>query len=297
MRLEPGVRVDVRDVRRLDVRRVEVQRAGLGVGVDLHAVQLEQAGDHRDVADLRHVAQHARGLPQQRGHHRLRDEVLGPADRDLSRQRVAPVDVQQIAHRPHRLPPADVPPTASRLARRSRAEPSHAGRGDLLLLLGCSAWPCCRTSPSSWRAVALALRLPSRPSWPRPSSRRLLRAGLRRASPSPCSARPSRASRTSSRPCLGAGAPSPAPRLVGLAPSPGPSTRRARRGGRQRRRPVQPPGPDGATGAPDGDPRPQRRAGVEPGDGRRGDVDRRRRCAGCGRSGRRGPRPRTCRTR
>ncbi|MNW56395.1 hypothetical protein D3C74_341070 [compost metagenome] len=94
----PGVRVDVRDVRRLDVGRVEVQRARDLVRDDLDAVQLEQPRHDADVADLRHVAQHAGPLAEQGGHHRLGDEVLRPSHGDGPVERCATVDVQQIVH-------------------------------------------------------------------------------------------------------------------------------------------------------------------------------------------------------
>ena len=76
----------------LDVGRVEDQLAVLGAVADRDAVQLEQAADDLDVADARHVVQPARCLAQQRGDHRLGDEVLGAADPDLAAQRGAAVD-------------------------------------------------------------------------------------------------------------------------------------------------------------------------------------------------------------
>ena len=56
-------------------------------GVDEHAVQLEQPADDLDVGDLGHVAQPARLLGEQRGHHRLGDEVLGAPDLDVADER------------------------------------------------------------------------------------------------------------------------------------------------------------------------------------------------------------------
>ncbi len=93
-----GVRVDVRDVGGLDVRRVEVEDAAVGVRLHGDAVQLEQAGHDTDVADLGDVAQHAGRLAQQRGHHRLGHEVLRAPHGDRPVQRGPAVDVQHILH-------------------------------------------------------------------------------------------------------------------------------------------------------------------------------------------------------
>ena len=53
----------------------------------MYPVQLQQATDHLDVPDLRYVEQPARGVPEQRRHHRLGDEVLGATHLDLPAQR------------------------------------------------------------------------------------------------------------------------------------------------------------------------------------------------------------------
>ena len=95
-----GVGVDVGDVRLLDVGRVEHQLAVAVGGVDEHAVQLEQAADDLDVADLGHVAQPARLLAEHDGHHRLRHEVLGPPDLDVTDERGAAVDDEGGGHGP-----------------------------------------------------------------------------------------------------------------------------------------------------------------------------------------------------
>src|SRR5690606_13393079 len=86
------------DVGRLHVGRVEVQDARVGVVLDVDTVQVQESGDDLDVTDLRDVPQHAGGLPQQGGHHRLRHEVLGASNGDGPGQRVAAVHIQQIVH-------------------------------------------------------------------------------------------------------------------------------------------------------------------------------------------------------
>ena len=90
------VRVDVGDVRALDVRRVEHQLAGLLTRADRHAVQLQQPAYDAHVADVGHVAQPARLAAEQGGDHGLRHEVLRAADTDLALQRGAAVDKQYI---------------------------------------------------------------------------------------------------------------------------------------------------------------------------------------------------------
>ena len=81
------MRVDVGDVRLLDVGGVHDELAVAVGRVDEHAVQLEQAADHLDVADLRHPAQPAGLLGEDDRHHRLRDEVLRPPDLDVADER------------------------------------------------------------------------------------------------------------------------------------------------------------------------------------------------------------------
>jgi hypothetical protein len=99
-----GVRVDVRHVRGHDVRGVEQEVSGLGALGDLHPVHLEEAADHADIADARHAAQQAGGLAQQRRHHRLRHEILGPADLDPPLQRDAAVDGDAVEGEADALP-------------------------------------------------------------------------------------------------------------------------------------------------------------------------------------------------
>src|SRR5699024_2162848 len=69
-----------------------------------------------------HVAQHGGVLPQQRGHHGLRDEVLGPTNGDLTLQRSSAVDLQYCAHTHlidngvHRTPTTQHMPRSTRCA-------------------------------------------------------------------------------------------------------------------------------------------------------------------------------------
>jgi hypothetical protein len=99
-----GVRIDVGDVRPLDVLRVQDQPA-LGGVLHHHPVQLEQAGHHHHVPDPGHVAQGARLLAEQGGDHRLGDEVLRAPDLDGAAQRGSTVHGQHIAHDHDRFPP------------------------------------------------------------------------------------------------------------------------------------------------------------------------------------------------
>ena len=87
-----GVRVDVGHVRRLDRAGVEQELALLRAVGDLDAVDLEEAADDPDIADVRDVPQHARALAQDGGDHRLGDEVLGSAHLDAALERDAAVD-------------------------------------------------------------------------------------------------------------------------------------------------------------------------------------------------------------
>lgn len=88
--------IDVGNVRRLDVRRVEDELAGLLARADRHSVQLEQSADHADVTDVGHIAQAARAAAEQGGDHRLGHEVLRAADADLALQRGSAMDEQYI---------------------------------------------------------------------------------------------------------------------------------------------------------------------------------------------------------
>jgi hypothetical protein len=90
------VHVDLVGAGALDVRRVHHQLAVVLAVADLDAVQLEQAADDLDVTDARDVEQAARRLAQQGGHHRLRDEVLGATDPDLTLQRRTAVHDQDV---------------------------------------------------------------------------------------------------------------------------------------------------------------------------------------------------------
>ena len=85
---------DVRHARRCVGSSTSSPSTGRRSTID--PVQLEQPGDDADVADLRDVAQPARLLPEQRRHHRLGDEVLGPAHRDGAAQRGAAVDGEDV---------------------------------------------------------------------------------------------------------------------------------------------------------------------------------------------------------
>ena len=90
------VRVDVGDVRALDVRGVEDELAGLLAGAHGGAVQFQKPAYDPDIADVGHVAEPARFAAEQRGDHRLRYEVLRAADSDLALERGAAVDEQDV---------------------------------------------------------------------------------------------------------------------------------------------------------------------------------------------------------
>jgi hypothetical protein len=62
-----------------------------------HTVHFEQRPDDLDIADVGNVAQHARRLPQQGAHHRLRREVLRTLDLDASCERPATADREGLA--------------------------------------------------------------------------------------------------------------------------------------------------------------------------------------------------------
>ncbi len=99
-----GVRVDVGDVGALHVRGVEDQLAVLVAGAHGHAVELQQAADHLDVADVRDVAQSAGALAEQGRDHGLGDQVLRTADADLAFERVSAVDQQDVVGHRSRNP-------------------------------------------------------------------------------------------------------------------------------------------------------------------------------------------------
>ena len=92
-----GVCVDLGHVRRLDVRRVEAQVAGDLVAVDLHAVQREEPCDDADVGDVRHVAEDADFLAEERRDHGLRHEVLRATHLDATRERASAVEDDGVA--------------------------------------------------------------------------------------------------------------------------------------------------------------------------------------------------------
>jgi hypothetical protein len=96
-----GVRVDVGEVRRLDVGGVEDQLAHLGALLHLDAVHLEEALHDADVADVRDVAQGGRGLAEERGDHRLGDEVLRALELDPALERPPAVDGDPLGGHPH----------------------------------------------------------------------------------------------------------------------------------------------------------------------------------------------------
>ena len=125
MRRGARVRVDVGDVRALDVRRVEDQLAGLLAGAHRHAVQLQQPAYDAHVADVGHVAQPARLAAEQGGDHGLRHEVLRAADTDLALQRGAAVDKQYIVCAGHE---SRVPEMGSGGARRCGQGPAKRVR-------------------------------------------------------------------------------------------------------------------------------------------------------------------------
>ncbi len=74
----------------------EVSRDGILLNRD--AVELEQARDNLNVLDFGDVAQHGRLVAEQGSHHRLRDQILGPANGDAASQRDASADCQNTTH-------------------------------------------------------------------------------------------------------------------------------------------------------------------------------------------------------
>ena len=76
---------------------------GVGMTVDLvalrdgDAVHLEQRADDLDISDVRHVAQRARRLAEQRRHHRLGRQVLRAPHVDLPAQRTPAADLDHFA--------------------------------------------------------------------------------------------------------------------------------------------------------------------------------------------------------
>ena len=95
-----GMGVDVDDGSRSHIGRVEVEFAvgliSVGAGGDADSVEFEETGDDLDVADLRHAAQHGRGLTEQRCHHRLGHQILGAADSDGAVQRISPTYFEHV---------------------------------------------------------------------------------------------------------------------------------------------------------------------------------------------------------
>ena len=74
--------------------------ARLGVGVDLHAVQLEQPGDHaRRRGSAARCAARSGVSPSSAATIAFETKFLAPRTVIVARQRVATVDVQQIGHR------------------------------------------------------------------------------------------------------------------------------------------------------------------------------------------------------
>src|SRR6185312_9021267 len=98
-----GVGVDLVRRRGLRALRIQGEVAGLRVLGDGDAVDLQQARDDLDVLDFRYVAQYRWRVPEQRGDHRLRHQVLGPPDLYSPLQRHSAVDSQDLAHvsKPH----------------------------------------------------------------------------------------------------------------------------------------------------------------------------------------------------
>ena len=96
-----GVRVDIGHVRGLDLGGVQLEDTLALIVVDAHTVQAQQSRDHVDVANERDVAQHRGGRSQQGRHHRLGDQILGPADGDLTSQRATALDLEQTVDHAH----------------------------------------------------------------------------------------------------------------------------------------------------------------------------------------------------
>ena len=96
IRLEPACTLISSTLARSTLDGSKISSPSAAPSVTLHAVQLEQAADDLDVADARHVEQPARALAEQRGDHRLGDEVLGAADPDLAVQRRAAVHDEDV---------------------------------------------------------------------------------------------------------------------------------------------------------------------------------------------------------
>ncbi len=95
-----GQRVDLREVRPLDIRRVEHEHALLGTG-HRDPVCVEHPGHDRHVADLGDVLQDAGGVAEQRRDHRLGGEILRPAHLDAPAQRLAAVDHDLVGTETH----------------------------------------------------------------------------------------------------------------------------------------------------------------------------------------------------
>ena len=95
-----GMRVDLREVRLLNVRRVEVQRPGFRRGND-HAINFEQSAHDLDVADVWHVAQGARGFAEKGRHHGLGGQILGTAHGDATLEGVSAGDGDLVRLQTH----------------------------------------------------------------------------------------------------------------------------------------------------------------------------------------------------
>lgn len=91
------VGVDLLEVRRLHIARVEHERTGLIALGYANAVHLEQRPHDGDVTDRRHVAQSAHGLAQERGDHGLRRQVLRALDIDTAAKRTSASDGEDVS--------------------------------------------------------------------------------------------------------------------------------------------------------------------------------------------------------
>jgi hypothetical protein len=94
-----GVGVDLFHVGRHGIRRIEHERARFCSVADLDPVNFEQRTDDPDIADLRHIAQGAGRVAEQRCHHRLGREILRASDGDPSPERTSAAHQQHLAGR------------------------------------------------------------------------------------------------------------------------------------------------------------------------------------------------------
>ena len=88
------MRVDLLEVGRHSPSRVEGVTAGLRPLRHGHAVHFEEGPDHLHIADVGNIAQNARRLAEERGHHRLGREVLRALHLDAAAQRPTARDPQ-----------------------------------------------------------------------------------------------------------------------------------------------------------------------------------------------------------